>query len=259
MTTPQAVLDCLTKLGAVLIDHRLSEAQIISRNAGYIEKLQALDYRDLKAACDRAATSLEHFPTIAKLMDFAKANAELRDAQEAAERRRMADQSVLSAEIRNEAILLVGAFSHQVRTLLTPPECRSDDAQRQVDRDVQNFWAEAARLWARVRPAGGLPEVDRNRQRNRYGFALEAWARSYLGAPPLARGFATEPMLQIYRSMTAEEPELGDDAAEPGIPGGVTRHLRIVDGGGDAAVRRHGDDAVRESARRINAAMGGGR
>lgn len=259
MTTPQAILDLLTKLSVVLRDDRLDKTAIAHRNAGYIERLQDLDYRDIKAATDQAANTLERFPTIAQLRKLADASRELREAHEAADRRRISDHTALSSEMRNEAILLVGTFSHRVRTLLTPPECRSDDAQRQVDVAVQNFWAEAARTWDRVRPAGGLPEIDRDRRRNRYGSALEAWARSRLGAEPLARVFATEPVLEIYRAMTGEDPELSDAMPAPGIPGGVARHLRVVDGGGDTAARRHGDEAVRESARRLNAAMGGRR
>lgn len=259
MTTPQAILDLLTKLAVVLRDDRLDAKQVALRNAGYIERLQELDYRDIKAACDKAADTLDRFPTIAQLRKLADHNREVREALEATDRRRITDHAAQAAEIRNEAILLVGQFSAEVRGFLTPADNRSDEAQREVERAVQNFWAEAARLWERVRPAGGLPEIDRDRRRNRYGFALEAWARSRLGAEPLARVFATEPVLEIYRAMTGEDPELSDAMPAPGIPGGVARHLRVVDGGGDTAARRHGDDAVRESARRLNAAMGGGR
>ena len=230
MPTPQAILDLLTKLAVVLRDDRLDKTAIAHRNAGYIERLQDLDYRDIKAATEQAADTLERFPSIAQLRKLAQANRELRDALEAADRRRLSDHTALSAEMRNEAILLVGSFGTEVRTRLTAPECRSDDAQREVDVAVQNFWAEAARLWAAVRPAGGLLEVDKARQRARYGFALEAWARAYLGAPLLSRAYACRHVLQIYLAMTGHEPELSDDAAAAGIPGGVAKHLRVVGG-----------------------------
>lgn len=230
MTTPQAILDLLTKLSIVLRDDRLDKTAIAHRNAGYIERLQDLDYRDLKAACDRSADTLDRFPTIAQLKKLAEESRSIRESLEAADRRRIADHVALSAEMRNEAILLLGSFSGEVRRLLTTGDPKAADAQATIDRAVQNFWAEAANVWARVRPSGGLPEVDKARHRSRYGFALEAWARAYLGAPRLARGFATEGVLQVYRAMTGEEPELADGSPEPGIPGGVARHLRVVGG-----------------------------
>jgi len=230
MTSPQAVADCLRKLFTNFGTEGLDRNQIAAKTALYTERLQGLDYRDLKAATDRAIDTLDRFPKISQLLKLAEDSRTLREAHEAANQRRVSDHAALSADMRSEAILLLGSFAYEVRGFLRTGDPRAGDAEAQTDRAVQNFWAEAANVWSRVRPAGGLKEVDQARQRGRYGFALEAWARAYLGAPRLARAFATEGVLTVYRTMTGAEPELADGGVEPSIPDGVTRHLRVVGG-----------------------------
>lgn len=108
------------------------------------------------------------------------------------------------AEARNEAIMLLGNFAAVANHLTEAPSRRHAE-----------FIAEAARLWQRVRPQGGLPAVDRKRDRGIFGFALEAWARSYLDAERLNEGYArSEQVRDMHWRMTGRRIETSNgDAA----------------------------------------------
>ncbi|MEY5098776.1 MAG: hypothetical protein RJA36_1495 [Pseudomonadota bacterium] len=206
MATVQAVQDCLTKLWNHYGSGSATKEQIAWKLAIYVERLQAVDYRDLKAACDATLDEDDRFPTVSRLKKLAKEFAEKRAAAEALEAKQIQDLGQLSAHMRNEAVLLLGGFARDV-----PDLCGGDPNQ------LRNFWAEAANVWSRVRPSGGLRQIDEERRRAAVGGAMEAWARRHLGAPPMAAAYATPRMLEAYHALTGEEPILDHGSPPPPV------------------------------------------
>ena len=181
------------------------------RNALYIERLKDADFRDVKAAFDEALDSDDKFPSIARLKKLAEKHRERREALEALQRKQVEDHGQLSAHMRNEAVLLIEGL-----TLHVPDDLPNLQDQR-------NFWAEAANLWARVRPSGGLEILHKERRYSHVAHAMQAWARKRLDIERLHHAYMTPSTLEVYHALTGEEPELSYTATPP--PGPLTRHL----------------------------------
>lgn len=143
------------------------------------------------------------FPWLSELLDFIKANQ--RDATPA-----LPNPETDGAHHRNEAVLLLGSYNARAKDIVRGME---PGAYKQLI-------AEAARLWGKVRPAGGLEELERIRgSRNVYGYALEAWARQHLGDDPLHVAYATDAVRTAFQQLTGDDlltmgtmPDLTDTA-----------------------------------------------
>jgi hypothetical protein len=162
----------------------------------YYEDLRRFSSYAVREGCERAgrSKSCKRFPSLAQLLEFVQTVAdeerEQQLLQQLAERNR-------SAELRNEAIQLLGEFERAAARQLAPSTA------------YRNFIAEAARMWGKVRPQGGLAEVDAIRgARAAYSFALIAWARSHLGLEPIPAAYITPQAREIHFTMTGRQVEV---------------------------------------------------
>ena len=193
------------------IDYNDSRAQALSSETSenYLVRLKRLSGHDALWVRERHDLVMELFPAhCAGTLTDAHLEHQLRE-RIAHFQRPEQDQSRLPADgviLRNEAITLLGMFYYDAQNTLQPDGPAWSE-----------FIAEAGRMWARVRPNGGLAEVDREHRRIRYGFALEAWARWYLRVKPLNAAYITPATREIYTQMTGREIETEHKPApEPG-------------------------------------------
>lgn len=165
------------------------------QNGLYIEALSDIEPRVLEAACKQIIRDGDRFPKPREIRDAAKELLERRDAARALSGP-LAPPDIGSV-MRNEALMLLGMFRAEASTILGDPSP-----------EFSNFLAEAANAWSRVRPDGGLPEVDAQKGgRCIYGFAMEAWARRRLGALPLHPAFVLPRTAEVYRQMAGSQIE----------------------------------------------------
>lgn len=171
----------------------------------YVQALQDLPSATLSAACKRIIQDSDRFPTPSVIRKVAR---EIAETAVAARTLANPEPVDLGEMARNEAILLLGMFAPVANAITGSP------SQRYAE-----FVAEAGRLWGKARPPGGLAEIDKQRLRGVYGFALEAWARVYLGAEPLNVAYASPKVRDAHRLMTGREIETsnGDSLARGGL------------------------------------------
>jgi hypothetical protein len=212
-SSPEHIRHCLTGMRNVFgFSPGMTAEQMTWQTAKYIDLLQDIDPDVLRRACREIETDDDKFPLPARVRKIAKEVAE-RDDQ----RRKLTAPAAagdLGAVMRNEAIRLLGRFHAECADLLLAPS-----------REHKEFLAEAARMWGKVRPDGGLDEVDANRQRATYGHALEAWARWYLRVDLLNAAFATDAVRECYRQMTGQTIPVDHGAAGVPVVGGLIEHL----------------------------------
>jgi hypothetical protein len=166
----------------------------------YIEALSDLSPEILSQTCKEIIRENDRFPTPNKIRAAAKEIGERISA--ARTLANPSQQGDLGATLRNEAILLLGCFHYELAWHLESPS-----------ENYKIFLQAAATTWNRVRPSGGLDEVDAVRRgRANFGFALEAWARKKLGYPPLHRNYVTDKIAEVYSHMTGQAIERLDPA-----------------------------------------------
>ena len=187
-SSKEHVTACLIRLASVTKPHWQGDAAMELTLAAYVDDLCAIDPKIVQFACERWGRTKPKFPYLSELLALCE---QLQTPQVEA-RPPPTDEG---AVCRNEAILLLAGYHAHVAGLLAH--------NRQVYRQ---FVAEAGRLWGRVRPPGGLAEVQKHRgQRAVYGAALEAWARSYLGEPPIDTNYVIEGVREAHRAMTGSD------------------------------------------------------
>lgn len=191
-SSPQHIAGLLTELRRLFMTRPRAAEDMARETALYVEALQDLDARYLTAAVKSWLRTGTRFPLPADLRKLAEAEAE---REQAKAQMQIVDQRDLGAEMRNEAIMLLGDFGRVAARTLGAPS-----------REHANFVAEAARMWGGVRPQGGLSEVDTIRGgRAAYGAAMEAWARAHLGLEPIPAGYVTAKAMEIHLAMTGRE------------------------------------------------------
>jgi hypothetical protein len=165
----------------------------------YCEALQDLDPRHLTHAVTTWLRDGTRWPLPAEIRKLAIADAERDEAAQAGVQAQIADQCDLGAELRNEAINILGPFDVEARR-----HCGGGNTDA-----YRVFLGEAARWWEGYRPPGGLRELDSQRGgRFRVGHAMEAWARQRLRlpAPDVApREHGTNPVAELTASLRAAE------------------------------------------------------
>lgn len=198
------VTACLTKLLLVCKPHWNGEDATKLALAAYIDELQSYDPQVVRYACEQWPRSGKRmFPWLSEIIDFIRNNS--RDAAPA-----LANPETDGARDRSEAILLLGSYNFRAK----------DVVRGMKPGTYRQLIAEAARLWSKVRPAGGLEELERVRgSRGVYGFALEAWARRHLDDDPLHVAYASASVRQVYQQLTGDDlltmgtmPDLADTA-----------------------------------------------
>lgn len=226
-SSPMFIVDCLTRLRGVLgPERKQTNDQITWQNGIYIEALQDLQPQHLKAATTDWIRTGDKFPKPAELRRLAVSYAERQEAQASLDAKHRQDDAKAGAEARNEVIMLLGGIDCVARRHFG----NGDGVLGAKSEGYQRFVGEAARLWARVRPANGLPGLDEMGHREhgaggrfRYGCALAAWARQYLGLRPLAPAYLVPSVLAAYRHLTGED--LAVDEVAPASPAGDARRL----------------------------------
>lgn len=197
---------------------KTTQEQISWQNGLYIEALQDINPRHLTASCKQLIREAERFPRPKEIRDAARAIAAEETERAALESSIGKQQADQGADARNEAIQLLGMFHPEAAGHLGP-----------ASKAHVEFVAEAARIWQRVRPSGGLREVDAIRGgRGAYGFALEAWARKYLGFPALHPAYVTDRVRSVYTTMTGEQPEtlVGEPIDAGALSGPMSRAMQ---------------------------------
>lgn len=186
-SSPEHVTDCLRGIAKV-IKPKWKREDVDAGLAAYVEVLVAYDPQAVRYACERWVETKRAWPAVSDLVAMIRSSS--RATAEASDEPRHVD----GATYRNEAIQLLGTYHFRAKDLVTEAD------------DYRNFLAEAGRLWRRLRPAGGLDEVDRTRgSRRTFGFALEAWARRYLDDDPVHVAYATDGVRQAFQQLTGDD------------------------------------------------------
>ena len=188
------VLTNLTRIRAATNPHFKSDELARLAMAVFQDELQVYPPQAITDGCNQWIKTRAKWPAPSELIAFIEANLVTPKSIE--------DKSDFGSVTRNEAILLLSMFNFEAKDYL---ECPSGA--------WCEFIAEAGRVWAKVRPEGGLAEADRLRQRSTYGFALEAWARWYLRVKPVHSAYITPATREIHRLMTGRELETHDEPA----------------------------------------------
>jgi hypothetical protein len=197
LSSKEHVIACLTRLQAVTEIYWRGEEAAKLALAVFIDELVKHDPRVVRFACEQWGRKNRKFPYLAQLLEYIQHNAE-EPAVPA-----LTGPEAAGSIARTEVILLLGAF------VTTEAKTRIGDHTRAY----REFIAEAARLWSKVRPEGGLGDLAQtNLMRRVVGFALEAWARGYLGLSALHVDYATDGVRRMHREMT------GDDLLTRGVP-----------------------------------------
>lgn len=183
LSSPEHVTVCLRGIAKVLRPTWKGEDEIDAGIASYVEILVQFEPQAVAYVCDQWKTHKRRWPFISDLVGLIQSTTK----QEQEDRPVPIDGGIF----RNEAICLLGRYYVQAKDLLI------DDAEQ------RSFIAEAARLWGKVRPAGGLDEVDKTRgARAVYGTALEAWARYRIGDEEIHVAYITPAIVEVHGRMT---------------------------------------------------------
>lgn len=189
--SPDALVECLRRLRVQFLNRPRPAEEIAVENKNFADALAGTDDESLRLATTMWLRDETRFPRPASLLRVAlKLQAE---AASSAQRRKEQARDE-GSDHRNEAIQLLGPYEPTVRRHY------GDDTKAYND-----TIAEAARLWAKVRPDGGLKELDEQRGRGPVGFALEAWARDRLGLPLLDPAYATARGRSVFMTMLGRE------------------------------------------------------
>jgi hypothetical protein len=258
-SSPEHAVACLSKLAIATSKTWKTDAETRAAYAIFADKLVNFEPEVVTRACDEWGGTHDRWPSLASLLRLCRDYVEIDKTAVV-----LAAPKDLEPDIRNEAILLLGSFDYESRTYLEAPS----EAHKQ-------FIGEAGRMWDKVRPEGGLVTVDQEGHRSRYGFALEAWARAYLGYPPLHMACSRLPLVnEIYTLMTGKQmqvlPEACNDLAQVN-PSIWVQAVNWLNGIGPKPspiperpepekrppfFKRATDEEVRESARRLNRLLG---
>ena len=191
-SSPEHIVSCLTDLRRIFgTGAKATPEHLTWQNSLYIEALADIPAAVLTAATRQIIREADRWPTPSAIRKVAR---DIAESAAAARTLANPEPEDLGATQRNEAIALLGHFAPVANAITGSP------SQRYAE-----FIAEAGRLWGKARPAGGLAEIDKQRLRGVYGFALEAWARVYLGAEPLNVAYASSKVRDAHRLMTSRE------------------------------------------------------
>lgn len=217
-SSPEHITSCLTDLRRVFgIGQKTTPEHLSWQNGLYIEALQDLEPRLIEAACKYLIREGDRFPKPKDIREAAKELSERRSARVALAN--PLPEADMAALMRNEVILLLGMY-----------RVRASDLTGDPSWEFKNFIAAAANAWAKIRPVGGLEEVDKARNgRRSYGFAMEAWARAYLRDVPVHPAYVTADCRTLYRHMTGHEIETLKPEDDP--------LLKVDHGLGETAMR----------------------
>jgi hypothetical protein len=181
-SSPEHVTDCLRSIAKV-IRPKWKREEVEDGVRAYVEILVAYEPQAIRFACERWVQTRKVWPAVSDLVSLIQASSRAPQADED-------PRTTLGSEMRNEAIQLLGVWHFATKSRF------ADEAS------YRGYVAEAARLWGKVRPAGGLEEVTKMRARSAYGFALEAAMRHHLGDEPVHISYASQGMREVYQRMT---------------------------------------------------------
>ena len=211
MTDPSELKPYITILARLRLclkaERQLSAAEMAAQDRVYARSLAAFALQVVNSACEELSTSKPgdsrgYWPDLPSLMALCREHEKLAGVLTS---RKFLPSAEVGATVRNEALLLLGMFRAEAATILGAPSP-----------EWNSFVAEAARVWGKVRPEGGLQETDAIRSgRAIYGFALEAWARWYLRLTPLHPAYVREATREAYREMTGQEIQLMTREQDP--------------------------------------------
>jgi hypothetical protein len=168
-TSTHEISRCLTRLALAYPTAPMTEMQVKATVTRYGEDLARFEPEAVRIGCDDAARACKRFPTLAELLPFVQRAAE--DAKQRREHVKTITHDA-GAVCRNEAICLLADYDTVMRRTLEADSI-----------EYANLLAECARWWELRRPPGGLPELDKQRQRGRVGREIETFAAQRLALP----------------------------------------------------------------------------